>query len=221
MTHVRSASAALALVGLVVLAGCLGPLAQYTAAPATVAADAHEPLGYVAGDVTAVPFDYRIGDGPLSTNVTVTGQVASYGKVVDGNVATFVLFSTPDREVRGESLNPLVRLTDREAVEWTLERVDGLAGFAADASGLAVGDVGSLREVGVTERTILGERTEVVTYAGTATVDGRPTGALVHFAAVEHGEDVILVVGVHAAAFDETANLGALMEQIEHADSSR
>lgn len=218
MTHVRSASAALALVGLVVLAGCLGPLAQFTAAPATVSADAHEPLGYVAGDVTAVPFEYRIGDGPLSTNVTVTGQVASYGKVVDGNAAAFVLFSTPDREVRGESLNPLVRFTDREAVGWALERV---AGLAADASGFTVGDVGSLREVGVTERTILGERAEVVTYAGTATVDGRPTGAIVHFAAVEHGDDVILVVGVHASDFDEADNVGTLAERIEHPESTR
>lgn len=208
-------AAAIAVV--LLLAGCLGagPLLEYTAAPATVPAAAYEPLGYVAGDVTPVPFDYLVGAGPVSTNVTVTAQVAGYSKTVDDDVAALVVVSAPNQRAFGESVNPIARLTDREAVGWALERADALAAVGG------VSEVGSLGEVDVRSRTVLGVPTEVVTYAGTATVEGRGTAVLVHVATVEHGDDVILAVGVHPAGVDESESVAALVEGIEHRESSR
>lgn len=208
----RSAALALVAALTVVLAGCTGTLVQYDATPATIPDEALEPYGYVHGSTQAVPLTVPVGLGPVYRNVVVTTQVSGYTKTVGEDTAALAVVSAPNKRVGGQSLNPLAHLSNREAVGWLVEQSERAKGFGG------IDDVNGLREVGVQERTVLGQQVEVVTYAGTVERDGTRSDALFHLAVVEHGEDVVLALGVHDATLDEGANVAALVERIEHAE---
>ena len=205
------AAATLAVVVSLLLAGCTGTLVSFESSPATVPAAAFEPLGYVHGNTTAVPLTYPVGFAGLSRDVTVTSYVSGYSKTsTDGDVAALVVLSTPNADVGGKSVNPFAHLSNRDLTARALDAIQGVRGMSE------YGEVGDLREVEVRGTTVLGSPVDVVTYSGSATVDGTVTDMRFVVASVEHGDDVVTVVGVHAAAFDETDNLRALMERVEH-----
>ena len=215
MTHTpflsfRAAAALVAVVSLL-LAGCTGTLVSFEASPATVPAAAFEPLGYVHGNTTAAPLTYPVGFAGLSRDVTVTSYVSGYSKTTDdGDTSALVVLSTPNADVAGQSVNPFAHLSNRDLTTRTLATLEDVKGMSE------YGEVGDLREVDAEERTVLGSSVDVVTYAGSATLDGQVTEVRFVVASVEHGDDVVTVVGIHTATFDETTNLRALMERVEH-----
>jgi hypothetical protein len=79
-----------------------------------------------------------------------------------------------------------------------------------------VDDVSDLREVGVRNVTVLGEQTRTTTYAGTAEVEGERVGVVVDVTVVEHGEDVVVALGIYEETLDETSNHVALVRRMEH-----
>lgn len=195
----------------VVLAGCSGPLVEYAASPATIPDAALEPHGYVHGNTTADPLEYPVGVSGFSRNVTARTWVSGYSRTTaENDTAVLVLYSSPNVEVADRSVNPLGRLSNRELVGFVLERATRLGGLAG------VDGVSDLRQVGVRNATVLGTPTQVTSYGGTAEVDGQRAGVVVNVAVVEHGEDVIVAVGVHDEALDERATQAALVERIEH-----
>ena len=201
----------LLVVGVVVLAGCSGTLVEYAASPATLPDSALEPLDYVHGNTTEVPLTYRAGMLGISRDVTARTWVSGYSKTTTENeTAVLVLYSSPNVKVEGQSVNPFAQLSNRELVLFALER-------AADlrvAGG--VDDVSDLREVGVRTVTVLGERTRTTTYAGTAEVEGERVGVVVDVTVVEHGEDVVVALGIYGETLDETSNHVALVRRMEH-----
>ena len=205
------AAVPLAVIVSVLLAGCTGTLAAFEASPASIPDAALEPLGYVHGNTTAVPLTYPVGFAGLSRDVTVTSHVSGYSKTTaDGDVAVLAVLSTPNVDVAGRSVNPFAHLSNRDLTARTLAALDRAQGLSE------YGEVGDLREVDVRGGTLLGSPVDVVTYSGTVTVEGEATEARFVVASVEHGGDVVTVVGVHAAEFDETDNLVALTERVEH-----
>ena len=203
---------AAAVVLLVVVAGCTGTLAEYTASPATIPDSAVEGQGYVHGNTTEVPVTYPVGAAGVTRNVTARTWVSGYSKTTaEDDVAALVLYSSPNVVVEGRSLNPMAQLSNRGLVDAVLERVDDLSVLGG------VDDVSDLRAVDSRAVTVLGEPTEMVTYAGVADVDGERVAVLVHVTVVEHGDDVVVALGVHDEAMDETDAQAALVERIEHA----
>lgn len=208
--HRRSA-AALALAVLVALAGCTGVLVDRAAAPAVVSAADHVAAGYEAAPVAAVPVSVPVAVGPVVREVRATGTLAVYTSP-ERESAVFVL-STPDAELAGESVNPLLRLTDPETVTMALDALHE-AGSAAEAN---VGEMGDVRPVASEDRVVLGTPTTVTTYRATATAEnGSTTEVSLHVLAVPHDGDVILAVGVHDASSDEGPVVLDLFERIEH-----
>ena len=208
----RSVVLAVGLAAAVVLAGCSGTLVEYAAAPATppdAALDANE---YVHGNTTEVPLTYRAGVfGVVSRDVTVRTWVSGYSRTTAGNeTAVLVLYSSPNVRVEGRSVNPLAQLSNRELASFVLERVTDLR-VAGGVDG-----VSDLRETGTRNVTVLGVPTRTVSYAGTAEVDGERAGVVVDVTAVEHGDDVVVALGVYGDALDETATHAALVERMEH-----
>lgn len=201
----------LLVVGVVMLAGCSGTLVEYAASPATLPGSALEPLDYVHGNTTEVPLTYRAGMLGISRDVTARTWVSGYSKTTAENeTAVLVLYSSPDVKVEGRSVNPFTQLSNREFVLFALERVTDLrvAGEVDDAS--------DLREVGVRNVTVLGEQTRTTTYAGTAEVEGERVGVVVDVTVVEHGEDVVVALGIYEETLDETSNHVALVRRMEH-----
>jgi hypothetical protein len=203
--------ASLAVAMLVVLAGCTGTLAEFSSEPATIPASALSP-GYVHGNTTDVTVPIGVGLGPVSRDVRLTGWVSGYSRTTaDDDVVLLAVVSTPDAEFQGQSVSPVVRLSDPELVSWTLDRL-------ADASlqGGIDADVTGLRVLDSETRTVLGTPTEVVTYTGTAEVDGESVAVLLHLAVVSHEGDVVVALGAHESGLDEREALVSLMERIEH-----
>lgn len=201
----------LGVAALVVLAGCTGTLAEFSSEPATVPVSALS-AGYVHGNTTDVTVPIGFGLGPVSRDVRLTGWVSGYSKTTaDDDIALLTVVSTPDAEFEGQSLSPVVRLSDPELVSWTLDRV-------ADASvrGGIDANVTGLRVVDSETRTVLGTPTEVVTYTGTVEVDGESVAVLLHLAVVAHEGDVVVALGAHEPGLDEREALLTLMERIEH-----
>ncbi len=212
----RHQATALAVVILLFLAGCTGSLVDARASPATVPASTAQSFGYVPGNTTAVPLSYPVGVAGVSTNVSVTSYVSGYAKrTAGGRVVTLAVLSTPNAHVAGRSVNPFAHLSNRELATRALSAVDRVQGSTGIGQLGTVGSVGDLRVVDTQERTVLGTTTDVVTYAGTATVDGQSTEVRLVVTSVEHGDDVVVALGV-TSVDDETECLTQLIEQIEH-----
>lgn len=216
---------AVALAVVVVLAGCLGGTTTISASPATIPASAYESHGYVHGNSTVLPLSYDAGVGPASRSVGVETWVSGYSKTTaDDDITALAVVSSPNRRVAGQSVNPLANLGNRELVGTGLE-------LLTDAQALGnIPEVNGLREVASRDVTILGEETELVTYAGTvvfepgtATIDGESVAhgggsaaVRIHVATVEHDGDVVVVFAVHGADVDETDAIVALAGAVEH-----
>lgn len=195
-----------------VLAGCSGTLVEFTASPATIPEPALAPQGYVHGNTTALPITYRVGAPGFSQDVTAETWVSGYSKTTAENqTAVLVLYSSPDVEVANTSVNPLRQLSNRELVQFVLDRTTDLRVLGG------VDDVTDLREVGARNVTVLGAPTQLVSYAGTAELEGRSVAIVVNVAVVDHEGDVVVALGIHEAALDETATHAALVERTVHA----
>jgi hypothetical protein len=226
----------LLVVLLVLVAGCTGTLAEVHSSPAIIPAPALVPVSYVHGNTTEVPITYPVGVGPVTRDVTVYVWVSGYSRTVEneagGNdTAGLLVVSSPNERVGGQSVNPFVHLSNRELVAELFD----LVVEAGAATGQNVTEVADLRETGVEERIVLGEQVDVVTYTATvrygpaatsnasddpSTTDpGSADGTrklVIHLMAVEHGDDVVLALGVHGDAMDEGATMADLMEAIKH-----
>ena len=195
----------------VVLAGCSGTLVEYAASPATLPDSALEARGYVHGNTTEVPLTYRAGMFGISRDITARTWISGYSRTTAENeTAVLVLYSSPNVKVEGRSVNPLAQLSNRELASFVLDRVTDLR----DAGRIA--NVSDLREVGARNVTVLGESARTVSYAGTAEIEGQRVGIVVDVTVVEHGEDVVVALGVYGDALDETANHVALVERTVH-----
>lgn len=195
----------------VVLAGCGGTLVEYAASPATLPDSALDASGYVHGNTTEVPMTYRAGALGISRDITARTWVSGYSKTTAENqTAVLVLHSSPNVKVEGQSVNPLTLLSNRELASFVLDRVADLR------SRIAVADVSDLREVGTRNVTVLGEPTRTVSYAGTAEIEGQRVDVVVDVTVVEHGEDVVVALGVYGDVLDETTTHVALVERMEH-----
>ncbi|MFC6723980.1 DUF6517 family protein [Halobium palmae] len=213
---VRHSAAPLLLATLVVLAGCTGTLVDAKASPATVPADAYETAGYVHGNTTAVPLTYPVGKFGVTPDVKVTSYVSGYSKSVEGadggsnDTAALLVVSTPNARIAGQSVNPFAHATNAELSERAFRLLDRVKGTSE------YGELGDLREIDRGEQAVLGDSVEVVTFAASATIDGNATEVRIHVLSVEHGDDVVVALGVHEVGFDESAALRGLMERIEH-----
>ncbi|WP_411968147.1 DUF6517 family protein [Haloferax sp. YSSS75] len=216
---------AVALAVVVALAGCLGGTTTISASPATIPASAYESHGYVHGNSTVLPLSYDVGVGPASRSVGVETWVSGYSKTTaDDAVTVLAVVSSPNRQVAGQSVNPLANLGNRELVGVGLD-------YLTDAQALGnVPEVNGVREVGSRNVTILGEEAELVTYAGTVVLepgtaiiegesvahDGGSAEVRIHVATVEHDGDVVVVFAIHGADVDETDAIVALAGAVEH-----
>lgn len=209
----RQSVGALSVAVLVLLAGCVAGAVEFGSSPATVAPDALADAGYAVEREAPTPVSSPVVLGPFVADVSVTGYAGVYTKTVGEDTAALVVLSTPNRKVLGQSVNPLAHLSNRELVGWTLNQV-GRLGALGEFEG-----VRSLQHVGAEERTVLGERVDVLEYAGTVDTGGERRDVVVHLVAVEHGSDVILAVGVHERSFDESAALVGLIERVEHVEA--
>ncbi|WP_410765291.1 DUF6517 family protein [Haloferax sp. DFSO60] len=215
----------LALVVIVVLAGCLGGATTLSAEPATIPATAYESHGYIHGNTTEVPISQEVNVGPASRDVRANVWISGYSRPSNGTELTAVtVISSPNVEVAGQSVNPLATLGSRELVS------TGLSLFAQAQSTANAPELNNIREVGSQDVTILERETELVTYEGTVTIEpgertvdgeqvqyeGGEATVRIHVATVEHDGDVIVVFALTGTGSGEAETIAALASAVEH-----
>ncbi|WP_434522513.1 DUF6517 family protein [Halorubrum sp. AS12] len=218
----RGLLAALAASTSVAVAGCAGQNQSFDldAEPAQIPESAYAD-GYSGQEPQSFSIDRGFNATGVNVEVSATTWVARYTNETIGS-ALFVA-STPDESVGGQSVNPLVRADGAELIRQLLNKVDqqGIGGNGTDIQ------TDDIEEVGEETQTILGEEDVTVSKLET-TVDADVAGSngqngsvedvpvLVYIATVQHGGDVIVLVGIHPEEIDQSDQLLSMMGSVEH-----
>lgn len=166
------------------LAGCLGDLTSYEAAPATVSDSAVETAGYGLEDhqeiteeesVSGQTVEFRTHHVEYNRSTDIPGL----GEVVAG---VFTTVASPQASVLGRNLNPVAEMSPEDIAEYADEEYPELS---------VEGDP-------VEERTVDSlELTTVTTFPGTVKVEGVDVDALVGVTRFVHDDDHVVAVGVY------------------------
>jgi hypothetical protein len=223
--HRRGLLAAIAASTSVAVAGCAGVGGEngsyeFDANPASIPSSAASDAGYQGEDPESYTIEQEFEVAGVNARLSATTWVAGYENSENGS-ALFVA-STPNASVGGQSVNPLVRADETELIRRLLEQVDqrGIGGQGTDI------ETSNIEPRGSETRTILGEEVEVSKLETTVdaevnTGDGQSGSVedvpvFLYVATVQHGEDVVALVGVHPTAVDASDSVLSLMEQVEH-----
>ncbi|WP_050034192.1 DUF6517 family protein [Halorubrum halophilum] len=221
----RGLLAAIAASTSVAVAGCADASGgngshEFDAEPASVPLATASEAGYEGEEPESFTLEQEFDVAGVNAQVSATTWAAGYENADNGS-ALFVA-STPDASVGGQSVNPLVRAGETELIRRLLARVDqrGIGGNGTDV------ETNDLEEKGSETRTLLGEEVEISIFETTsdAAADAgngqngevEDVPVYLYVGTVQHGDDVIALVGVHPTAVDASESLLSLMEQVEH-----
>lgn len=201
----RRLSIALALVVLLVASGCTLPGADLTAnaEPVSVNGDTLNATGYALSERAPIALNATVGIAGEKRTVGVKSWIAVYEHTA--HEGRFVVFSTPSPNTEGAPVNPFANTSERRDIARML------------------GEVFNTTPLTVKNRetvTMLGERTEVVTYTTTNRTATGTIPVVVHVAMTQHEGDAVIAVGVHPQSVDESGEFERLVEHLEHGESS-
>lgn len=224
----RGLLAAMAASASVAVAGCAGEDGSYEfdAEPARVPESAYSDSEYDGQDPESFSIDREFNVTGVNARVTATSWVARY--VDPTTQSALFVASTPNASVAGQSVNPLVRVEGADLIRRLLNQVNqqDIGGGNAD---IQTDDIESRGEE---TRTILGQEATISIFETTvsAEVEGsngqsgsvEDVPVLLYLATVPHqaadadSEDVIALVGLHPVEVDQSEQLLAMMEAVEH-----
>ncbi|UWG46905.1 Uncharacterized protein HSRCO_0610 [Halanaeroarchaeum sp. HSR-CO] len=199
--------------GLTATAGCVGVLTgdeplEFTAEPASVGESALESTGYelVTEESPSVNEEFTVAG--QTREVSVTNHLRAYEKDVDfgplGSIraAMFAVFTTPQIEFAGRTVNPVGEMSNRELLRQLASRYDGMS----------VGESMSSTEVQTLGKTVTVDR-----YEATTTVQNQDVPIYLLLARFQHAGDFIVTVGGYPRRLtDEESNQYTLIESVQH-----
>lgn len=211
----RQLTLALALLTLLAIGGCVGLVlgdgVEMDGEPAGVSDDALAESDYQFAEYRTLYLNETIDVAGQERHVNATNHAMVYNRTTnldqfDQDTGGFVVLSTPDVSIGGQSVNPAARMSNGELVEQ----------FQGDLES-EVGELGELRKVSERTEPVLGYASTVSTFETTTTVDGREVTLYVHVTKVKHENDLVAAIGVHPEALQQQApEIHALMRGIEH-----
>jgi hypothetical protein len=221
--HRRGLLAAIAASSTVAIAGCAGVengSYEFDASPARIPEAVASEAGYQGEAPESFEIEQEFDVAGVNAQVSATTWIAGYENQENGSA--LFLASTPNASVGDQSVNPLVRADETELIQRLLEQINQ-RGIGGEGTQIQADEIESR---GAETRTILGAETEVSILETTidAEVDAgegqsgnvEDVPVLLYVATVQHGEDVIALVGVHPTAVDAGDAILSLMEQAEH-----
>ena len=224
----RGLLAAMAASASVAVAGCAGEDGSYEfdAAPARVPESAYADSEYDGQDPESFSIDREFNATGVNARVTATTWVARY--VNPTTQSALFVASTPNASVAGQSVNPLVRVEGAELIRRLLNQVNqqDIGGGNADIQ------TDDIEARGEETRTILDQEATVSIFETTVSADVEGSNGqsgsvedipvLLYLATVQHqaadadSEDVIALVGLHPVGVEQSEQLLAMMEAVEH-----
>lgn len=211
----RQLTLALALLTLLAIGGCVGLVlgdgVEMDGEPAGVSEETLAESDYQFAEYRTLYLNETIDVAGQERHVNATNHAMIYNRTTnldqfDRETGGFVVLSTPDVSIGGQSVNPAARMSNSELVEQ----------FQGDLES-EVGELGELRKVSERTEPVLGYASTVSTFETTTTVDGREVTLYVHVTKVKHENDLVAAIGVHPEALQQQApEIHALMCGIEH-----
>ena len=217
----RELLAALAASTTVAVAGCTEQSQSFDldADPARIPESAYAD-GFSGQEPKETSFDREFNVTGVDVQVSATTWVARYTNEEVGS-ALFVA-STPNESVAGESVNPLVRAEGVDLIRELLNQVDQ-QGIGGNGTEIQTDDI---EKVGEETQTVLGEETSVSVLETTVSADVNDASdqsgsvedvpVLVYLTTVQDDDDVIVTIGVHPEAVDQSEQLLSMMGSVEH-----
>lgn len=204
-------------IGTASLAGCLGVLTgeeavEFGASSAVVASATLEESGYRESRMSSGTVTREFGAAGQTREVEVTNRIAEYDRSVTLLTerirgALFVVLSTPQVDILGETFNPVGDMSTDELVEMIQDRYDQIGAVSREDS---------------RQTSLLGGSREIVTYRaeGEFLPVELPVSLVeltLHVSEpVAVGGDFIVCVGVHPREIDDTDAIDALLAGVEH-----
>lgn len=211
----RQWGAVLAVLAVLATAGCVGLVfgedLEMDGAPAGVSDEAVGETDFEFTEYRTVYLNESFDVGGQPRSVNATNHLTVYNRTTtldrfDRDVGGFVVVSTPDVSVAGQSVNPVARLSHREIVDR----------FQGDLES-EVGTLGNLTFVSERTEPVLGYAADVSTFETETTIEDRNVTLYVHVTTVKHEGDMIVGIGVHPEALTQQApEIHRLMRGIEH-----
>jgi hypothetical protein len=203
------------LVLLVVSAGCVGVLAGneplvVEANSVSVSPTAQDDTGYEPVRTTTQELTREVSAAGQTREVVVTNHVAEYARTIDagplgsGELARFVVVSTPAVEVLGQTFNPVGEMSNRELAELAQEQYQ---------------DLENLEPAGERRVSVLGTQATVSRFTADATLEG--TGQSVeltlHVTRIRDGGDFLVIIAAHPTLLPgETERVDSLLGGVQH-----
>jgi hypothetical protein len=193
MTASARTGAILAVCALLTTTGCLGVLTGsdslgFTASEASVEQAALDSTGYELVDQVTNNRTKDFSVGGQTRTVEVSNERYAYNRSVDlqllgeKDLAQVHVLATPAVEIAGKTFNPVGDWSNRKLVRQVSSTYEGL---------------GNVEHVGNRSVSVLGGERTVGKFAATAPVAGQQIDVYVHITKFRHGDDFLVLVGVH------------------------
>lgn len=209
----------LAILVLVVMGGCVGLVVgdgvEMDGEPAAVNEDALAETDYTFSEYRTIHLNESFDVLGQQRHVNATNHAVIYNRTsnleqFDQDTGGFVVLSTPDVSIAGESVNPAARMSNRELVEQFQGELES-----------QVGELGSLSAVSERTEPMLGYAANVSVFETETTIGDRNVTLYVHVTKVKHEGDLVAVIGVHPEALQQQApEISRLIRNVEHPVSS-
>ncbi|AGN00282.1 hypothetical protein L593_01645 [Salinarchaeum sp. Harcht-Bsk1] len=205
----------LAVVGLLVTTGCVGLVLgdglEMDSEPAAVSDEALAETGFQFSDHRTLWLNETVAVAGQEREINASAHATIYNRTTnlerfERDTGGFVVISTPDVSVAGESANPAARMSNRELVERFQGELES-----------EVGQLGNLTKVSERTEPVLGYAAAVSVFETTTTIEGREVTLYVHVTKVQHEDDLVIGIGVHPEALAQQApEIHRLLRGIEH-----
>lgn len=205
----------LVVLALIVTGGCVGLVigdgVQMDGEPAAVNEDTVAETGFTFSEYRTVHLNETVDVLGQERHINTTNHVVIYNRTstleqFDQDTGGFVVISTPDVSIGGQSVNPAARMSNRELVgqfEGELES--------------QVGQLGELREVSQRTEPMLGYAATVTVFETNSTIGNRTVTLYVHVTKIKHEGDLVAAIGVHPEALQQQSpEISRLIRNIEH-----
>ena len=215
MNNVRQAAAATVLVALLVTSGCVSFLSgndalAFEANRGTVSQTALDGAGYEHARTTKPTVNRTFEIAGQSREVAVTNHLTEYQKTIslpllgDQKAAAFVVFTTPQVAIAGQTFNPVGEMSNRELLGEMQSQYDSIQ----------IGERVDRRSIRTLETDA-----EVETYAGQAGLSGVNLDVQIQITKVKHDGDFLIAIGVYPNKLpDEGENVRALIRSLDHGE---
>lgn len=197
---------------LVATAGCvdlvMGNTPTFASSEANVSDGALEDSGYELSSSDTQNVTRNVSVAGQERTVRVTNHVTEYNRSLslgpfgDAELGRFVLFTTPEIQIAGQTMNPAADWSERRVLTEVAQRYASLNDVSHEEN----------RSVA-----ILGEARTVEQFAGTTTVGGDEIDVVVHVTKFTHEGDVVVGIGIHPQELpDEEDRQDDLFSGVQH-----